>query len=99
MKNFDLTTGEDGSLRTYGIRFVTADGRVSEIYDARKNVKNPHAEVTGDNNDRTKQKYHLKTHGAVKLFNDNSEEYRDVKLAHMIAFRPFNQKEWIPIVH
>jgi len=100
LKQFDLVYDEHSKqVKTHGIRFVTADGRVSEIFDARKNVKNPQAATTGDRNPRSKQKYHLKEHGAMKLYNENSEEYRDVKVAHMVEFRPYNSKSWIPIRH
>ena len=100
LKQFDLVYDEKSNqVKTFGIRFITADGRKSEIHDARKNVKNPKAATTGEVSPRTKQKYNLKRHGAMKLFNENTEEYRDVKVAHMIEFRPYNQKIWIPIFH
>ena len=100
LKQFDLVYDESSSaVKTFGLRFVTVSGRISEIYDARKNVKNVKAESTGTTSDRSKQKYHLKAHGAMKLYNENTEEYRDVKVAHMIEFRPYNSKTWIPIYH
>jgi hypothetical protein len=100
LKSFDLVIDEKtNQVRTLGIRYVTASGKVGEIFDARKNVKNPKAQITGESSPRSKQKYHLKEHGAMKLFNENTEEYRDIKVAHMIEFRPFNSKNWIPIFH
>ena len=100
LKQFDMVYDEQSQqVKTFGIRFVNAAGRVSEIFDARKNVKNPKAGTTGNVSPRSKQKYHLKAHGAMKLYNENSEEYRDVKVAHMIEFRPHNSKNWIPIYH
>jgi hypothetical protein len=100
LNQFDLVIDESSNqVRTLGIRYITASGKVGEIFDARKNVKNPMAKVDGERSPRSKQKYHLKEHGAMKLYNENSEEYRDIKVAHMIEFRPFNSKKWIPIYH
>lgn len=99
LNQFDLSTSDDGVVKTFGIRFVTADGRISEIYDARKNVKNYSQDTEPTSSGLTKQKYNLKRHGAMKLFNENTEEWRDVKVAHMVQFRPHNSKVWLPIYH
>lgn len=100
LKQFDGVYDElSNQVKTFGIKFITARGVVQQIYDARKNVKNPKAATTGEVNPRSKQKYHLQRHGCMKLYNENSEEYRDVKVAHMVEFRPFNSKIWIPIYH
>lgn len=100
LKQFDLVFDEKTQqVKTMGIRYVTASGKIGEIFDARKNVKNPKAGTTDKESPRSKQKYRLKEYGAMKLFNENSEEYRDIKVAHMIEFRPHNSKVWIPIYH
>lgn len=100
LNHFDNVYDEaSNAVRSYGIRFITARGTKQEIFDARKNVKNPKAKTTGKADGKSKQKYNLKEFGTMKLYNENSEEYRDVKVAHMVEFRPHNSKTWIPIYH
>lgn len=100
LKQFDNVYDDKSSVvKTFGIKFVTARGVVQEIFDARKNVKNPKAQTTGEVNPRSKQKYHLQRHGCMKLYNEHSEEYRDVKVAQMVEFRSHNSQTWIPIRH
>lgn len=100
LKQFDQVYDElSNVVKTFGIKFVTRRGVVQQIFDARKNVKNPKAKTTGEVNPRSKQKYHLQRHGCMKLYNEHTEEYRDVKVAHMVEFRPHNSKTWIPIWH
>jgi len=100
LNQFDLMVDEiTQQVKTFGIRYITASGKLGEIWDARKNVKNPKAEITDAKSERSKQKYNLKEYGVMKLFNENTEEYRDIKVAHMIEFRPHNSKTWIPIYH
>lgn len=100
LKQFDDVYNHDNlKVKTFGIRYITARGHLQAIHDARKNVKNPKAETTGEGNPRGKQKYNLKRHGCMKLYNEHTEEYRDIKVAHMIEFRPHNSQTWIPIFH
>ncbi len=100
LKQFDnVYDDENQVVKTFGVRFMTKRGVKQEIFDARKNVKNPKAKTTGKIDQRSKQKYNLKEYGAIKLFNENTEEYRDPKVAHIIEFRPFNSRKWIPIFH
>jgi hypothetical protein len=98
LRKFDNQIDEKtNEVKTIGIRFITADGRLREMYDARKNVRNNTAPIQQEA--RSKQKYHLKTYGVIKLFDDNAEEYRDVKVAHMVQYRPHNSTQWISIYH
>lgn len=99
LNKLDIATSDDSEkVKTFGIRFVTRDGRVREIYDARKNVKLPRESGEGSSK-RGKSHYNLKFHGTVKLYDENTEEYRDVKKAHMIQFREHNTTFWKTIFH
>jgi len=97
MRLLNSAVSDDGTLKTYGIRYVTMDGRIKEIYDASKNIKRPHF---GDNPDpKGRGQYNLKYKGIVRLFDENSEEFRNAKLAHIIQFRNHNSTKWIDIFH
>ena len=94
---FDRTYDEDDSKkRTYGIRFVTRDGRIKEIFNASKNTKRPGQKSPDP---KGKGQYNLKLHGIVRLFDENTEEFRNAKPPHMIEFRPHNSENWLKIFH
>jgi hypothetical protein len=87
-----------GSTRLFGVRYVKATGEVREIKNCRLNVKNGHR-IEYANPQGKSLKYNLKYSGVVLLYNEDTGEYRSIKAAHMVAFRPHGRKNWIPIWH
>lgn len=97
MRLLNGAVSDDGTLKTYGIRFMTKEGRIKEIHDASKNIKRPQFGSSPDPKGRGQ--YNLKYHGLVRLFDENAEEYRNAKLAHIIQFRNYNTTHWVDIFH
>jgi len=95
----DLVDEAQNKTRTYGIRFFTADGRIREISNARKNVKIPGRSRTGSNNLRSRSMFNLKFNGVMLLFDEDSQNYRSVKVAQMFQFRDPKSKIWLDIFH
>lgn len=88
-----------GKVKTYGIRFVTGDGRIRELTNCRKNVKNPHQEVIKNTDGKGRRMFNLKYHGAVLLWDEDGQVPRSPKASLMFQFRDYNSKKWLDIFH
>lgn len=98
LNRFDDTISEkDGKTKTFGIRFITKDGRIREM-NARKNVQMP-VRNGSPLAERGKLKYNLNFHGAMLLFDEDIQQYRSVKVAHIFGFRDFKSNQWIDVFH
>lgn len=84
-------------VKTYGLRFNTRNG-FREIYNARKGVKEPKQQGKKKTDTQTSRgKSHKKLNGLVQVFDDDTKQFRDIKFAHIIAFRDYKSKVWIPV--
>lgn len=93
-----ITEDAQGNPRTFGVRYVKSTGEVGEIANCRLNVKNSYRKEAADPKGQS-LKYNLKYSGLVLLNNIDTGEYRSIKAAQMVAFRPHGRKNWIPIWH
>lgn len=90
----DTYDHQSEEVKTYGIRFVSKNG-FREIYNARKGVKHPKQESKPNPNNRGKSQ--KKLNGLVQVFDDDIQEFRDIKFAQIIAFRNHKESVWIPV--
>lgn len=87
--------------RSVGIRYVKENGEIGVMYSCHKPVSKAKSAPGQIRNadPRGKIKYNLKYHGVVLLKNDDSGDFRSIKKAQMIGFRPFGSDKWLPIWH
>lgn len=86
----DLVTNE---VKSYGIRFITADGRLRTM-TARKNVKAPRQQLGQPHDERGKFMYNLKRAGVMLLHDLKLNEPRSVKVACITHFRDYRDTKW-----
>jgi len=77
--------------KTYGLRFGSKNG-FREIYNARKGVKNPQQKY--EERKSSAPHTNLKLSGLVQVFDDDIQQFRDIKFAQIIAFRDHNSSSW-----
>jgi hypothetical protein len=82
------------SPKTYGLRFGSQKG-FREIYNARKGVRHP--QQKREERKTTGNHANLKLSGLVQVFDDDIQQFRDIKFAQIIAFRDHNSSTWQPI--
>lgn len=84
---------ERDQVKTFGLRFISKGG-FREIYNARKGVKHPKQQRAKQTN---RGKSHKKYHGVVQIFDEDIQEFRDIKFAGIVGFRDYNTTEWIRV--
>lgn len=80
-------------VKEYGLRFITADGRLRTMV-CRKNVKNP---GRGSKKPTRSASFNLKRAGTM-LVTEGSQP-RHVKPATICGFRDHNSTVWLPVFH
>jgi len=99
LRHFDDTVDEmDLSVKEYGIRFITADGRLRTMR-ARKNVKEPKRGMRKPLANKGRVMYNLKRNGTMLVQDLELNEPRAVKVAAITAFRDYNSPEWHNVFH
>ena len=99
LNKFDDTIDElDNAVKDFGIRFITADGRVRTMR-ARKNVKAPQQQLQQPLQPRGKFRYNLQRSGTMLVQDLKLDEPRTVKPAMMFAFADFNSLSFSRIRH
>lgn len=99
LNKFDDTVDErDSAVKEYGIRFITADGRVRTMR-ARKGVKSPLQQLRKPNQPRGKGQFNLQRHGTMQVYDIAIGEIRAVKVAGIFAFKDFKQTAWYKVRH
>lgn len=99
LQKFDETYDEQSlSVKAYGIRFITTDGRLRTM-TARKNVKSPKQQLIGDHQPRGKFKFNLKRHGTMLVHDLAIDKPRSVKVANICHFKDFESTAWINVRH
>lgn len=98
LKKFDDTVDElDQSVKEYGIRFITSDGRLRTMR-ARKNVKEP-KRLRQQLSPRGGVRWNLKRAGTMLVQDLDINEPRAVKVAMICGFRDFNSNQWLNVFH
>lgn len=99
LAKFDDTVDEiSQTVKFYGVRFITADGRLRTMH-ARKNVKSPKSQLQSAPEERGKLMYNLKRNGVMLLQDIDLAEPRSVKVAMICGFKDFNQDTWLRVKH
>lgn len=100
LNKFDDTYDErTGTVKEYGIRFITSEGRLRTMR-ARKGVKSPKQELLpGGNQPRGKFRFNLKYHGTILLHDLDIDAARTPKVAMITQFRDFKSQEWLNVYH
>lgn len=92
LSNMNDTWDEKTSQpKTYGLRFGSKNG-FREMYNARKGVRHP--QQKREERKSTGTHTNLKLSGLVQVFDDDIQEFRDIKFAQIIAFRDHNSSTW-----
>lgn len=92
----------DTSMTPVGIRYIKKNGERGEIYNVLKEapyVKNAPAKGDMAMDERGKTLYHLQRNGVVLLRNADTNEFRSIKKAQMVGFRPAGSIKWLQIWH
>lgn len=83
-------------VKTYGIRYRKKGGLPGQISYARKDAKGvKQSAFSGNSRGRSFKKFH----GTILLLNDESQEYRDIKVAHITGFRDWKSNIWQKVRH
>jgi hypothetical protein len=99
LRHFDNTVDEmDLTVKEYGIRFITADGRLRTMR-ARKNVKEPKRGLRQPLENKGKVLFNLKRNGTMLLQDLDVNEPRAVKVAAICQFKESNSQEWHNVFH
>jgi len=98
LNHFDNTVDEQTlEVREYGLKFLTADGRVRTIR-ARKQVKYPKLPREGGSKS-PKAQFNLKRNGAILVGDLDLGQPRTVKVASIAFFRNHGGTTWQPVRH
>jgi hypothetical protein len=99
LKKFDDTVDElDSSVKDYGIRFITADGRVRTMR-ARKNVRGPQRRLQNPLAEKGRHMFHLKRNGTILVQDLLINQPRTVKVAAICGFADHNSTEFQRVFH
>jgi hypothetical protein len=99
LKKFDNTVDDtDFTVKEYGIRFITSDGRLRTMI-ARKNVKDPKRALRGPLQDRGKTMFNLKRNGTMLVQDIDLGQPRAVKVSAITQFKDFRSTEWHNVFH
>lgn len=82
-------------VKTYGLRYYVPSGEMHERYNCRKSVKNPKQKA--EENISRRGKSDKRFSGVVQIYDNDTSEFRDIPVAQIVYFRPYESKEWIRI--
>ena len=82
-------------VKTYGLRYYVPSGERHERYNCRKNVKHPKQKYEEQAGRRGKSDKRFA--GVVQIFDEDTSEFRDIPVAQIVYFRPYQSKEWLRI--
>jgi hypothetical protein len=99
LKHFDDTVDErDLTVKDYGIKFITADGRLRTMR-ARKNIKNPKRQLNKSPQERGRVMYNLQRHGTMLVHDLAIDKPRSVKVSTICFFADHNSTEFHRVFH
>jgi hypothetical protein len=94
----DTVDEHDSTVKEYGIRVMTADGRLRTMR-CRKNVKSPKQQLRSALDPRGKVMFNLKRNGTLLVQDLDLDEPRSPKVAFIYHFRDFNETTWSRVRH
>lgn len=94
LAKIDHTIDDDGTVRSFGIRYLKKGGLIGERFHVRKGVE-PRRQLDGGSNPRGKIKYNLKSKGVIRLYDIDRDEIRDIKVSAIFQFRDFRSTTWL----
>jgi hypothetical protein len=99
LNKFDDTVDEVSSIvKEYGIRFITADGRLRTMR-GRKNVKSPKQQLDKPLDPRGGVQWNLQANGTMLVHDLDIAEPRACKVAMFCGFKDFNSSTWLTVFH
>lgn len=99
LKHFDDTVDEhDLTVKDYGIKFITADGRLRTMR-ARKNVKSPKQQLRKPLDEKGRVMYNLKRAGTMLVSDLAINQPRSVKVAAICFFADHGSTEFHRVYH
>lgn len=99
LNRFDDTVDEKtGAVKTYGIRFLKADGSTRQII-CRKNVKTPALKPTGPLPEKGKTMHNLKRKGTIMIHDVENDVIRTPKVCMIYAFKDYKSNTWLNVFH
>lgn len=99
LRHFDDTVDEhDLTVKNYGIKFITADGRLRTMR-ARKNVRSPKQQLRAPLNARGRVMYNLKRNGTMLVHDLEINQPRSVKVAAICFFADHGSKQFHRVFH
>lgn len=99
LKRFDDTVDERTlRVKEYGIRFITADGRLRTLI-GRKNVRSPKQGLRKPLDERGGISWNLKRNGTLLLHDSRIDKPRAVKVATITHFKDFESNTWHNVFH
>lgn len=96
LKLNDTVDRETSSVKTYGLRFLSAEGK-REIH-CRKYTKMPKAALN-DQDRRGRQFYNLQQSGALLLEDIEAGHPKSVKASMIYGFRDYQSSNWLNVFH
>lgn len=94
----DMVDEHNQGVKEYGIRFITADGRLRTMR-CRKNVSAPKQQLRKPLEPKGKSLFHLKRHGTMLVHDLDIEQARTVKVSTICHFKNFESNEWNRVRH
>ena len=99
LKRIDDTVDERTlRVKEYGLRFITADGRLRTII-GRKNVKGLKQKADTSKNPRGKFRYNLKRNNTLLFHDDAIDRPTTIKVACITHFKGFEENTWQKVFH
>lgn len=98
LKMNDTVDEHDSTVKEFGIRVMTADGRVRAMR-CRKNVKSPKQQLRAPLDPRGKVMFNLKRNGTLLVQDLDIDKPRSPKVAFIFQFRDFNETAWYRVRH
>jgi hypothetical protein len=99
LRHFDDTVDVfTNEVKTYHIRFITADGRLRTLL-GRKNVKSPQRQLRAPLNPRGGVTWNLKYRGTMLVHDEEIQAPRAVKVANITGFKESKSSTWLNVYH
>jgi hypothetical protein len=92
----DTVDSENLTVKTYGIRFLSAEGKREVI--CRKYTRTPKAQVSGQD-PKGKHSFHLQLNGVVMLQFDGDDHPKYVYPAMIYGFQDYKSSKWLNVSH
>jgi hypothetical protein len=93
----DTVDHHDSMVRTFGLRFITAEGEKREIH-CRKYTRGSKQELT-ERDSRGKDFYNLQRNGVILVVDITNARTISIKPAMIYGFRDYQSDSWLTVFH